>query len=73
MIKNEKFSNELTRLLAFIEERLVPEHPTAVVTLEYFVLAIFDQKDSFIYNVFYDNMLSSNIEALYEAYYHLVA
>ena len=73
MINNEKFSNELTRLLSFIEERLVPEHPTAVVTLEYFILAIFDQKDSFIYKIFYDNMLSSNIEALYEAYYHLVA
>lgn len=73
MINNEKFSNELTRLLTFIEERLVPEHPTAVVTLEYFVLAIFDQKDSFIYKIFYDNMLSTNIEALYEAYYHLVS
>lgn len=72
MINNEKFSNELTRLLTFIEERLVPEHPTAVVTLEYFVLAIFDQKDSFIYKIFYDNMLSTNIDALYEAYYHLV-
>ena len=73
MINNEKFSNELNRLLTFIEERLVPEHPTAVVTLEYFVLAIFDQKDSFIYKIFYDNMLSTNIEALYEAYYHLVS
>lgn len=73
MINNEKFSNELTRLLTFIEERLVPEHPTAVVTLEYFVLAIFDQKDSFIYKIFYDNMLSTNIDALYEAYYHLVS
>ena len=73
MINNEKFSNELTRLLTFIDERLVPEHPTAVVTLEYFVLAIFDQKDSFIYKTFYDNMLSTNIEALYEAYYHLVS
>ena len=70
---NEKYSNELNRLLAFIEDKLVAEHPTAVVTLEYFVLAIFDQKDSFIYKTFYDNMLSSAIETLYEAYYHLVS
>ncbi len=73
MINNEKFSNELNRLLSFIDEKLVPEHPTAVVTLEYFVLAIFDQKDSFIYKIFYDNMLSSALETLYEAYYHLVS
>ena len=73
VINNEKFSNELNRLLAFIEDKLVAEHPTAVVTLEYFVLAIFDQKDSFIYKTFYDNMLSSAIETLYEAYYHLVS
>lgn len=73
MINSEKFSNELNRLLAFIEETLVSEHPTAIVTLEYFVLAIFDQKDSFIYKIFYDNMLSSAIETLYEAYFHLVS
>lgn len=73
MINNEKFSNELNRLLAFIEEKLVAEHPTAIVTLDYFVLAIFDQKDSFIYKIFYDNMLSSAIETLNEAYYHLVS
>ena len=72
MINNEKFSNELTRMLEFVENRLVPEHPTAVVTLDYFVLAIFDQKDSFIYKIFYDNLLSTSLDALYEAYYHIV-
>lgn len=73
MINDEKFSNELKRLLEFIEEKLVAEHPTAIVTLDYFVLAIFDQKDSFIYKIFYDNMLSSALETLHEAYYHLVS
>ena len=73
MTNNDKFSNELNRLLAFIEDKLVAEHPTPIVTLEYFVLGVFDQKDSFIYKVFYDNMLSSALDTLHEAYYHLVS
>lgn len=73
MTNNENFSNELTRLLEFIDEKLVKEHPTAVVSLEYFVLAIFDQKDSFIYKIFYDNMLSTSIDELHDAYYRLVS
>ena len=72
-MNNDKFSNELNRLLAFIEDKLVAEHPTPIVTLEYFVLGVFDQKDSFIYKVFYDNMLSSALDTLHEAYYHLVS
>lgn len=73
MVNNEKFSNELNRLLTFIEEKLVEEHPTVKVSLDYFILGIFDQKDSFIYNIFYETMLSSALETLHEAYFHLVS
>ena len=71
-MKNENYSNELNRLLTFMEEKLADEMPTAIFNLDYFVLAILDQKDSFIYKRLDDNLTSMTMETLFNAYYELV-
>lgn len=71
-MKNERYSNELNRLLTFMEEKLADEMPTAIFNLDYFILAILDQKDSFIYRRLDDNLTSMTMETLFNAYYELV-
>lgn len=70
-MKNENYSNELNRLLSFMEEKLVEEMPTAIFNLDYFILAILDQKDSFIYKRLDDNLTEMTLETLFNAYYQL--
>lgn len=54
MTVNENYTNELNRLLGFMENTLGKDMPTPVLTLEYFVLAILDQKDSTVYKIIND-------------------
>ena len=68
MTQNENYTNELNRLLGFMENTLGKEMPTPVLTLEYFILAIFDQKDSAIYRIIDDccsNMAKNRIYTTY--------
>ena len=51
MIQNENYTTELNRLLSFMENTLGKEMPTPVLTLDYFILAILDQKDSNVYKI----------------------
>ena len=54
MTQNENYTNELNRLLGFMENTLGKEMPTPVLTLDYFILAILDQKDSTVYKIIDD-------------------
>ena len=68
MTPNENYTNELNRLLAFMENTLGKEMPTPVLTLDYFILAILDQKDSTIYKIIDDccsNMAKNRIYTTY--------
>lgn len=68
MTQNENYTNELNRLLGFMENTLGKEMPTPVLTLEYFILAILDQKDSNIYRIIDDccsNMAKNRIYTTY--------
>lgn len=68
MTQNENYTNELNRLLNFMENTLGREMPTPVLTLEYFILAILDQKDSTIYRIIDDccsNMAKNRIYTTY--------
>lgn len=71
-MKNENYSNELNRLLTFMQDVLADEMPTAVFSLDYFVLAVLDQKDSFIYKRLDDNLTTMTMETLFNAYSRLV-
>ena len=68
MTQNENYTNELNRLLSFMENTLGKEMPTPVLSIEYFILAIFDQKDSTVYKIIDDccsNMAKSRIYTTY--------
>ena len=68
MNPNENYTNELNRLLGFMENTLGKEMPTPILTLDYFILAIFDQKDSTIYKIIDDccsNMAKNRIYTTY--------
>ena len=68
MTQNENYTNELNRLLNFMENTLGREMPTPVLTLEYFILAILDQKDSTVYKIIDDccsNMAKNRIYTTY--------
>lgn len=68
MTPNENYTNELNRLLNFMENTLGREMPTPVLTLEYFILAILDQKDSTVYKIIDDccsNMAKTRIYTTY--------
>ena len=68
MTQNENYTNELNRLLGFMENTLGKEMPTPVLTLDYFILAILDQKDSTVYKIIDDccsNMAKNRIYTTY--------
>lgn len=68
MTQNENYTNELNRLLGFMENTLGREMPTPVLTLDYFILAILDQKDSTVYKIIDDccsNMAKNRIYTTY--------
>ena len=68
MTQNENYTNELNRLLGFMENTLGKEMPTPVLTLEYFILAILDQKDSTVYKIIDDCCSSMAKNRIYTTY-----
>lgn len=67
--KTKNFSNELKQVLSFIENDLVKQFPTPIITADYFIFAILDQKDSFAYNQLYKNLTSVSLDAIHDSFY----
>ena len=67
--RTKNFSNELKNVLSFIEDTLVKEFPTPVITADYFIFAVLDKKDSFAYNRLYENLTSVSIDAIHDSFY----
>lgn len=71
-MEKKNFSQELQRLITFMETDMLNDMPTASYTLEYFILAILQQRDSFIYRRLDDNLTTMTMDTLFNAYYQLV-
>lgn len=69
---NEKFSNELKRLFGFIENVLGRELPTSVISMEYFVLAFLEKKDSFAYKILTTNLTSLAMNTIHDTYFDML-
>lgn len=72
MITNEKYSNELNKVLQFMEGVLSKELPVAIYTIDYFSLAIFNNKDSLIYKRLDNSMTSVALDEIHSGYYNLI-
>lgn len=68
MVKNENWSNELSRLLEFMEASVAKDYPSPTLGVEYFVLALLEQKSSFAYSEI-DGLLSSSALGIIEDSY----
>lgn len=68
MVKNDKFSNELNRLLTFMEEEVERELPSPTLGVEYFILAVLEQKDSFVYDRIDGLLPSLSLDAMEDSY-----
>lgn len=71
-MEKKNYSQELQRLITFMETDMTNEMPTVSYTLEYFILAILQQRDSFIYKRLDDNLTTMTMDTLFNAYYQLV-
>ena len=66
-------SQELENLLYFIHNQLSRELPTLTIDLDYFVLGVFTERKSAIFNRLNDSLVSSAIDAIYSAFYKTVS
>lgn len=71
-MENEKFSNELKRLLGFIENSLSRELPSPVISVEYFVLAFLQKKDCYAYNILTNYLTSLALNTIHDTYFELL-
>lgn len=71
-MQNENYSKELNRLIDYIERKVVTQYPTMKINLNYLMLAILEQCDSFIYTIFKQNMMDSKLDVLYNMFSQLV-
>lgn len=68
----EKFTEELKDVLNFIESTLTYEHPVLAINENYFLLAIFQKRESLAYKII-DALLSSTaFNLIHDAYFRLV-
>ena len=68
----ELFTDELKEVLDFIENTLTKEHPVLAINENYFLLAIFQKKDTLAYKII-DALLSSTaFNLIYDAYFRIV-
>lgn len=68
----EKFTEELKDVLNFIENTLTYEHPVLAINENYFLLAIFQKRESLAYKII-DALLSSTaFNLIHDAYFRLV-
>lgn len=65
----ENYSNELNRLLVFMEETLADELPTPILTTDYFILSVLNQKDSFAYDRLNNELTSVALELMHDGFY----
>lgn len=66
-------SQELENLLYFIHNQLSRELPTLTIDLDYFILGVFTERKSAIFNRLNDSLVSSAIDAIYSAFYKTVS
>ena len=71
-MNNEKFSNELKRLLAFVENTLSRELPTSIISMEFFVLAILEKKDCVAHQMLLNNLTSLAINTIHDTYFNML-
>ena len=71
-MNNEKFSNELKRLLGFIEHTLTRELPTPIVSMEYFILAILEKKDCVAYQLLTNHLTSLAMNTIHDTYFDML-
>lgn len=68
----EIFTDELKDVIAFIENTLTYEHPVLAINENYFLLAIFQEKNCLAYKII-DALLSSTaINLIHDAYFRMV-
>lgn len=70
--KKKVFSEELNNILSYIEDILVTEFPTEVISPEYLVLGIMDVKNSHANLILENCLMSSSIDKLKQAYTSLL-
>jgi ATP-dependent Clp protease ATP-binding subunit ClpC len=71
-MENEKFSNELKKLLGFIENSLSRELPSPLISIEYFVLAFLQKKDCYAYNLLTNYLTSLAMNTIHDTYFELL-
>lgn len=69
LVKRENYSEELNRLLYFMEDIATKDLPTTTITTEYFIYALLEQKDNKAYKLLDDSITSSKIEDITKTYY----
>lgn len=72
MIKRENYSKDLNRLIDFMETTLSKELPVVVFNIDYFTLAILNQKDNLTYKRLDDNLTSTALDEIHDGYYDLI-
>lgn len=71
-MENEKFSNELKKLLGFIENSLSRELPSPIISVEYFVLAFLQKKDCYAYGILTNYLTSLALNTIHDTYFELL-
>ena len=71
--QNLQMSEELNNLMLYINNSLSKELPTLTIDLDYFILGIFTERHSMIYNRLDECLVSSAIDAIYSAFYKTVS
>lgn len=68
-----QMSEELNNLMLYINNSLSRELPTLTIDLDYFILGIFTERRSMIFNRLNECLVSSAIDAIYSAFYKTVS
>lgn len=66
------YSNDLKRLIDFMQTKLIEDIPTTHITTEYFIIAALELKDSKIYKLLSNTLSSITLNNIYQSYYDIV-
>lgn len=69
---DKKFTSELDTVFNFMKTTLVREHPNTKLSLNYFILAILEQKNSIAYNILSDCISTTTLETIQASYFQTV-
>lgn len=72
-LKKMEYSEELNELIRFIREKLSQELPTLNIDIDYFILGMFLEKKSALYQRLSSCMITSTIEQFASTWYQAVA